>query len=164
MPKRITSDMMMPKMSAFCCSRFGVLSATKTMVKTKTLSMESEYSIKYPVKNSVAVCAPLSKNTMMPNTIAEVTQIAVKVRASRGGTTCDPLRRSQNRSMKRANPTKATNPVSRIGSTVPPSLKRRAPQCSNGSGGGLARQRWARLGRDHQSPRRACRSVRRRSS
>ena len=52
MPNRMTRDMMMPKMSTFCWSCFGVFRATNTIVNTKMLSMDSEYSMRYPVKNA----------------------------------------------------------------------------------------------------------------
>lgn len=56
--------------------------------KTKTLSTESEYSMTYPVRYSMAAVGPRTTKSPIPKRMARLTQTLVQARASRLETTC----------------------------------------------------------------------------
>ena len=63
MPRK-TSEMMMPTMSTSCWYLGGTLKAANTMMNTKTLSIDSEYSMSHPARNSPLACLlPKRKST-----------------------------------------------------------------------------------------------------
>src|SRR5688572_12448430 len=83
-------------------------------MKTKILSTESDFSRRYPVKNSIAWSVPNQKYTPRLNVSEQKTQTPLQISASRKPTVCD-FRWKTPRSMTSINNTNAMNPAQRSG-------------------------------------------------
>ena len=70
---RMTSARMMPIIRAFCWYSRGTANLPMMMMKMNRLSIDSEYSVSQPAKNSPPYWAPAKYQTPRPKTIAAPT-------------------------------------------------------------------------------------------
>src|SRR3954453_10198482 len=70
---RRTRAITMPTLRASCWYWRGTANLAMTMMNTNRLSIDNEYSVSQPAKNSVPYCRPENTHTPMPNTIASPT-------------------------------------------------------------------------------------------